>query len=202
MERQSLLVLDLISQITVPFINGVCFSLTSVCFRLNANVAWCAATRGLQTHPACVLASDWQEERVLPFVGCSTAAICGQKKIASPLRISSVCLGCCHLWLSEYDNLNWHYQLLYETCRKNLGNEAWELYGEKKPKSLWKLKVCLWSKRNVGDVGVCSGVTGERWGTVLLDTDTVVLQTEVLRQWGLWLGTEPLLLLACSRFSF
>lgn len=47
------------------------------------------------------------------------------KKNASRLRISSVCLRCCHLRFTQYDNLNWHYQLLYETCRKNLENEAW-----------------------------------------------------------------------------
>lgn len=49
----------------------------------------------------------------------------GKKKIASQLRISSVCLRCCHLRFAEYDNLNWHYQLLYETCGKNLESEAW-----------------------------------------------------------------------------
>lgn len=71
---------ELAFTITVLFINWVYFSIMSVCFSLNADVAWCAAVRGLLTHTACMLTSDCQEIRVLPSIGCSTAAICGQEK--------------------------------------------------------------------------------------------------------------------------
>lgn len=76
------------------------------------------------------LASACQETRLLPFIGCSTAAICGQKKkIASQLRISLICPRCCQPWFAEYDNANWHYQLLSETCGMMWGNEACSFSG-------------------------------------------------------------------------
>lgn len=80
-----------------------------------------------------LVTSVCQETRLLPFIGCSTAAICGQKrKIASQLRISLICLRCCQLWFAEYDNVNWRYQLLSETCRVIWGNKACYFSGGKK----------------------------------------------------------------------
>lgn len=97
---------------------------------------------------AFLVTSVCQETRLLPSFGCSTTAICGQKKkIASQLRISLICLRCCQLWFAEYDKVNWHYQLLSETCRVMWGNETYYFSGGER---LWKQKAL-----GLGSVQLC-----------------------------------------------
>lgn len=95
------------------------------CVRVNTNIVGCAATRGAST-PLCSahLCLSGNKAAAIHWVLHCCHMWPGGKKITSQLRISLICLRCCQLCFAEYDNVNWRYQLLSETCRVIWGNEA------------------------------------------------------------------------------